>query len=195
MATDTLFLLIRHAQSTWNEAGIWQGHGDPPLSETGRGQAEALAKELDEEPVDALFSSDLARARETAAILAACWGVSVREDARLRELDVGQWTGLSRGEIETRDPALLARFEGGDPDARPGGGESRAEIRTRVRDVVTELDRVHAGQRVALVTHLGVIRALAPGAEPANAECQWALLSALREGWQGAPLAEGASAL
>ena len=65
--SDTSFLLIRHAESTWNAEGRWQGHGDPPLSERGRRQAAGLAHELASEPVDLLLASDLVRAAETAA--------------------------------------------------------------------------------------------------------------------------------
>jgi broad specificity phosphatase PhoE len=91
-------------------------------------------------------------------------------DRRLRELDVGTWSGLSRSEIEGRDPTTLHAFERGEPAIRPGGGESRIEIRERAHDFVCDLATRFAGQGVIVVTHLGVIRALVPGAEPSNAE-------------------------
>lgn len=165
----TSFLLIRHAESEWNASGRWQGHGDPPLSAHGREQAAALADELAGEAVEVLIASDLARSAQTAAILGARLALVPRLDARLREIDVGRWTGLTHAQIAERDAALLARFEAEDPDARPGGGETRREIRARVRAAAASLAREHAGRRVALVTHLGAIRALVPGAEPANA--------------------------
>jgi broad specificity phosphatase PhoE len=90
----TSFLLIRHAESEWNAAGRWQGHGDPPLSARGREQAAALARELEGEGVEVLIASDLARSAQTAAILGARWGLAPTPDARLREIDVGRWTGL-----------------------------------------------------------------------------------------------------
>ena len=96
---ETVFLLIRHAESTWNAAGRWQGQADPPLSELGRRQALQLARELAVEPVDCVIASDLARANETAAILAEVWGLGARLDPRLRELDVGAWAGLTREQI------------------------------------------------------------------------------------------------
>jgi broad specificity phosphatase PhoE len=117
-----------------------------------------------------LIASDLARCAETAAILGAHWGIVPRPDPRLREIDIGAWTGLTREQIEQREADLLARFEAEDLEARPGGGETRLEIRARVRAAAAELAQAHRGRRVALVTHLGAIRALVPGAELANAD-------------------------
>jgi len=168
-------LLIRHAESEWNALGLWQGHADPPLSRRGREQAAALAervaRELAECRVDILVCSDLQRAHETARAVGAVLGLEPRPDARYRELDVGCWSGLCRAEIEQRDADLLARFEAAhDLDVRPGGGESRREIRIRARDSVEDLLARHEGARVALVSHLGFLRALVPGVEPQNAE-------------------------
>jgi probable phosphoglycerate mutase len=162
---DARFLLIRHAESTWNAAGRWQGHGDPPLSPAGRQQAAALA----EQGIDVLIASDLARSAQTAAILGARWGVVPRFDARLREIEIGAWTGLTREQILAHDAERLAAFEAEQLETRPGGGETRLEIRARVRAAAAEFEAAHRGRRVAVVTHLGVIRALVPGAEPANA--------------------------
>lgn len=167
---ETSFLLIRHAESTWNAGGRWQGHGDPPLSARGRVQAARLAERLAGEGIELLIASDLARCAETAAILGARCGLVPRPDPRLREIDIGTWTGLTREQIEEREADLLARFEAEQLDARPGGGETRLEIRARVRSAAAELAAEHRGRCVALVTHLGVIRALAPGVELANAD-------------------------
>jgi broad specificity phosphatase PhoE len=166
----TRFLLIRHAESVWNASGRWQGQADPPLSERGRRQAEAVAADLAGIRFDVLISSDLARALETARIIGRVAGVEPQPDRRLRELDVGAWAGLGREEIARRAPERLARFESGDPDVRPGGGETRREIRQRVRRAFADLAARHDGRRVAVVTHLGVIRALLQGREFGNAE-------------------------
>jgi probable phosphoglycerate mutase len=163
-------MLIRHAESLWNASGRWQGHGDPELSPTGSVQARALADTLRHPRPDLLVASDLLRARQTALELARVWGLEARLDARLRELDIGSWTGLGREEIAARDPDGLARFDAGDPDLRVGGRESRNAIRQRARSFVEELAAAHSGARIALVTHLGFVRALIPDAEPANAE-------------------------
>lgn len=162
----TALLLIRHAESSWNAAGRWQGHGDPPLSERGRAQAIALARELAREAIDVLVSSDLRRAAETAAILGRERGLQPELDARLRELDIGDWEGLTRGQIECKAGDALRRFDAGDLDVRPGAGESLREIEQRALAAVAELVDAHPGQRLALVTHLGVIRALLGGSVP-----------------------------
>jgi broad specificity phosphatase PhoE len=88
----------------------------------------------------------------------------------LRELDVGAWTGLTRSEIEARDPERLTAFESGEPTIRAGGGETRLEIRLRARALLGHVAERHAGQRLIVVTHLGVIRALLPGVEPGNTD-------------------------
>lgn len=160
---ETRFLLIRHAQSTWNAEGRWQGQANPPLSEEGRRQAARLSRELADERVDCVIASDLGRAAETAAILAGVWGLTPELDSRLRELDLGSWTGLTRDQISRADSEALARFESGEPDARPGGGESRRELRRRVRAAAAQISREHAGRQIALVAHLGTVSGLRPG--------------------------------
>ncbi|UCE85487.1 MAG: histidine phosphatase family protein, partial [Deltaproteobacteria bacterium] len=109
-------LLIRHGQSTWNAAGRWQGQGDPPLSDAGRRQARALAGALAAARArfDALLSSDLARARETAAILGEALSLEPEIEPRLRERNVGSWSGRTRREIERSWPEELARVRAGD---------------------------------------------------------------------------------
>ncbi|MDG2335424.1 MAG: histidine phosphatase family protein [Myxococcota bacterium] len=176
-SADRSLCLVRHGQTDWNAEGRWQGHADPPLSRLGRAQAEALAlaleADLDGARVGLLACSDLGRTRQTAAPLETKLGLVATLDPGLRELDIGEWSGLQREAIAARDPELLERFEAGDPDARPPGGESRREIRRRVRLSVGRLvDRAPPG-RIVLVSHLGVIRALLPGAEPANADFIW----------------------
>jgi len=109
----TPLLLIRHAQSEWNAAGRWQGHADPPLSAAGRAQARALVEALacESERPTRIASSDLQRAREMAELLGLRLGLPVSVDRRYRELDVGEWSGLRRTDIERRDGVLLARFD------------------------------------------------------------------------------------
>jgi len=158
--SETALLLIRHAESTWNAAGRWQGHGDPPLSDRGREQANALARELARESIDLLVSSDLRRAAETAAILGSARGLQPELNPRLRELDLGDWEGLTREQIECTAGDVLRRFDAGDLDVRPGGGENLREIEQRAVSAVAELVDANPGRRLAVVTHLGVIRAL-----------------------------------
>lgn len=175
-ASQTELLLVRHGQTAWNAAGRWQGHADPALSALGREQTWALASTLRAERGErdavwsGLLASDLRRARETAEILGEVLGLEVEIESRLRELDVGEWAGLTRSEIERRDRSALLAFESGDPSVRPGGGESRAELRRRARDLVRDLGKRFSGERLIVVTHLGVIRALLPGTEPGHAD-------------------------
>ena len=167
-------LLVRHGQTPWNEQGRWQGHGNPGLTARGRAQAEALARALHEEAErhrwSRVIASDLARAHETARAVADLLALPVEIDLRLRELDVGAWSGLSREEIAIQDPETLHAFERGEPQIRPGGGESRVEIRERTHAFVQDVANRFTGEHVIVVTHLGVIRALVPGADPSNAE-------------------------
>jgi broad specificity phosphatase PhoE len=160
-------LLVRHGESTWNATGRWQGWADPPLSDLGRAQAEAAAPAA--APVDAVVSSDLQRARETASIIAAILELEGDVDVEpdLRERDVGDFTGLTRAEIEERWPGVLA--QGNASIARdPRFGESVEALAERVDAALRRLATAYAGQRVVVVTHGGVVRNLerAFGVEP-----------------------------
>jgi probable phosphoglycerate mutase len=144
----TTILLARHGETDWNRDGRWQGWADPPLNETGREQARALAEQLGSVPFDAVYSSDLGRAFETALIVAAPHGVDVTVDPGLREIDVGSWSGLTRAEIEER-------FGLDRPD-----GETREQHGRRVLAAVERIARANEGRRVLVVTHGGTMRAL-----------------------------------
>jgi probable phosphoglycerate mutase len=144
-------LLIRHGQSTWNAERRWQGHADPPLSDLGREQAVSAAKSVG--AVDLIVSSDLARARETAEIIADSIGVGpVAVVQALRERAAGEWTGLTREEIESGWPGAL------DDGVRPDGYEDDDVL---VKRVVPMLVAIAERVDVALVvTHGGVIGAV-----------------------------------
>jgi broad specificity phosphatase PhoE len=155
---------IRHGESLWNAEGRWQGQADPPLSERGRRQAEEAALRLEGLGIARLVASDLGRARETAQILGERLGLAPRFDPSLRELDVGRWSGHPPAEIERRWPEELARFRAGDLALRPGGGESRLALRERVERALAQLAAESAAP-CAVVSHLGVLRVLRPGAQ------------------------------
>ena len=106
----TTLILVRHGETDWNRDGRWQGHADRSLNDRGREQSRALADALAGEDVAAVYASDLSRARETAEIVAARLGRPVGVDARLREVDVGGWSGLTMAEIEARFPMEVARW-------------------------------------------------------------------------------------
>ena len=115
------------------------------------------------------MASDLARAQQTAEQIALALGLPVDADPRLRELDVGAWSGLTREQIRERDPETLRVFESGDPLVRPGGGEKRQALRD-APSTSRGSSRQIGLEAVIVVTHRGVVRALAPGANPSNAE-------------------------
>jgi broad specificity phosphatase PhoE len=161
--SEAVLLLVRHAESSWNASGRWQGHGDPVLTELGRAQALALARDLAGESIDAIVSSDLRRAVETAVILGEGRGLAPVLNPRLRELDLGDWEGLTRTEIENCAGEVLQRFDAGDREVRPGGGENLRELEARARSALREIIESHPGERLAVVTHLGVIRSLLGG--------------------------------
>lgn len=145
----TTILLARHGETDWNRDGIWQGWADPPLNDVGRAQARRLAEQLRETPFDAVYSSDLQRARETAELVAKPHGVPVISDPGLREIDIGSWSGLTRTEIDDRFPGGIR------PD-----GETRDQHAARVLEAVERIARANPERRILLVTHGGTMRAL-----------------------------------
>ncbi len=152
----TRLLLLRHGQSTWNAELRWQGAADPPLSERGVAQAEAVVVALGDTGFTAVVSSPLVRARQTAEIVADGLGLGpVETEARLRERDVGEWSGLTTDEIETRWPGLLDEWRAGRLDAIPGG---EGDITARVLEGLDRVIALHPGDTVLVVTHGGVIR-------------------------------------
>lgn len=150
-------LLARHGETEWNRLGRWQGHADPPLNDTGRAQAQALAGELADDGVAAIYSSDLQRASETARIVGDRLGLPVTEARALREIDVGSWSGLTRDEVRERFPEGFARWLAGEIGH---DGETREELAARVVPAIESIAETHPGALVLVVTHGGVIRAL-----------------------------------
>ncbi len=163
----TTFYLIRHGETDWNVSGRWQGHTDIPLNDIGRAQAARLAERLhDHGPhFDVLYSSDLLRAWETAQFAGRAVGMEPQPMSALREIDLGSWSGLTRAEIMERDPDTLAQVDAG-VDLPRGGAERFADLVARVSSAAEQLAEKHSGQRVALVTHGGVVRALLHHAAP-----------------------------
>ena len=148
----TGLFLVRHGQSTWNAESRWQGQADPPLSELGERQARAGAERLAADGgVDAIWTSDLVRAHRTAELVGAQLGLPVRVDGRLRERDAGEWTGLTRGEIEERSPGALAARRA------PPGFEQDGPLLARVTEALADIVATGA-TRVLVVTHGGVVR-------------------------------------
>ena len=157
----SLIYVARHGESTWNAEGRWTGHGDPPLSETGRAQAREACKTLSRHRFDAVSSSTLIRALETATIIASALGL--RQLDPMREFDerfAGQLSGLTSAEIEARWPGFLDRWRSGIPSEIPGGEPWQAFV-DRVLRGLRDL-QVTPG-RILLVSHMGVQRAIEHG--------------------------------
>jgi probable phosphoglycerate mutase len=167
----TRVLLVRHGQSEWNAIGRWQGQADPPLSDLGRRQAREAARAVG--AVDAVWSSDLQRAAETAAIVAADVGVGpVVLDPDLRERDAGEYSGLTRAEIEQRFPGYLAAHR------RPPGWEPDEHLLGRALRALRRIAQEVPGGDVLVVTHGGLVYTIedhlgADHGRLANAEGRW----------------------
>ena len=153
----TRILLARHGETDWNRVGRWQGHADPPLNDAGRTQAAELAERLAGDGIAAIYSSDLMRASQTARVVADRLGLAVVEDAGLREIDVGSWSGLTRAEVEQRFPQGYARWLGGEIGH---DGETREELTERVVGAVEQIAAEHPEGTILVVTHGGAIRAI-----------------------------------
>jgi broad specificity phosphatase PhoE len=154
----TTIFLARHGESDWNVERRWQGHADRPLTARGRAQAAELAERLRAVGLDAVYSSDLRRAAQTATVVARAGGLDVVEVPALREVDVGSWSGLTREEAQRRFPEeFQAWLSGGRgwPD-----GETYDEMAARVLTALDGILKEHWGGRILIVSHGGPIRAI-----------------------------------
>lgn len=149
---------IRHGTSTWNDERRIQGQLDPPLSEGGREQVRKLGERFRDTQVDAFYSSDLARARDTAAAIARQIGREPELVPELREIALGEWEGLKREEIMARYPEEWARWAAQQSwDIMPGGEGTQA-FEARVGAAIERIIQRHPSGRVLIVTHGGVIQ-------------------------------------
>lgn len=149
--------LVRHGETAWNAEGRVQGQVDAPLNELGVAQARALERALASERFDAVYSSDLSRARDTAEPLARQLGLPVRLDAALRERHYGMFETLTYAEVKQRFPADYARFAAREPDYDFVSGESLRNFFARSIACVAALAARHAGESILVVTHGGVL--------------------------------------
>jgi probable phosphoglycerate mutase len=147
---------IRHGETDWNTGHRVQGHTDVPLSTRGEEQARELAERLAGWPIEAIFSSDLRRALDTARPLADRLGLEVRIDPILRERNFGAFEGLHDSEVEAQLDDADAFWR--DPDTRPDGGESRRELWERVGGFLDRLLADPPADEIAIVSHGGTIR-------------------------------------
>jgi probable phosphoglycerate mutase len=153
----TELLVIRHGETDWNRAQRFQGQIDVPLNALGHEQARRLGERLAAERVDALYCSDLQRARETAAPLLAIWALPGQQRRALREQSFGVFEGLEPGEIRARHPTLWEHWLMQRADYALPEGESTRQFHGRVLSEVQALAASARGGRIALVTHGGVL--------------------------------------
>lgn len=158
--TTTQFILVRHGETDWNRQGRIQGHLDSPLNAEGMAQAGRLADRLRSESFDAIVSSDLGRARSTAEIIAAQTGHVVSVDARLRERNYGIFQGLTLRQAEARYPDAYSSYRDESVGHTIPGGESTRDCFARHLACLNQLAARHAGQRLVVVAHGGVLDGL-----------------------------------
>ena len=154
---STRLLLVRHGETAWNADGRLQGHLDIALNDVGRAQARRLAAALadEREPIDIIYTSDLARALQTAQAVADATGAALVDESGLRERAFGSFQGRTFAEIEAE------RWRRRDPDwAPPGAGESLLQFKERITHAVCALAAKNIGRHVAMFTHGGVLDVL-----------------------------------
>jgi len=157
---STWVYLIRHGEVEHAAEGRFFGHTDVALSATGLRQVEALARQLALEPIEAVYASDLTRARQSAAPLAGSRGLDPVVVPALREMAMGRWEGLTFPEIREREPDALARWLANLTTFPFPGGENLEDLRARVMPAFREILDRHAGGRIAVVAHGGPNRVI-----------------------------------
>jgi len=157
MQEQTTLLAIRHGETQWNAEERYQGHGDSPLTETGRNQIIALSLRMQKIQFDTLISSDLGRAQETASIIANYTGHSVETDSRIRERNYGILEGLTVPEIKTNYSEILNELNMNNPDYIIPEGESHQQHYQRNALFIKDLLNQKMGAKVALIIHGGVL--------------------------------------
>ncbi len=149
----TRLVLIRHGQTDWNVEGRWQGQADVPLNAHGLEQAQAIAKKVASSELQAIYSSDLQRARRTAEELSKLTGLEVRLDARLREIHQGEWQGMLVGEIQSRYKEAFLMRQKNPLTVSPPGGETVKQVKERVLSAIQDILHCYPHGRVAVVSH------------------------------------------
>ncbi|MYS95300.1 MULTISPECIES: histidine phosphatase family protein [Streptomyces] len=187
-------ILWRHGQTAWNVERRFQGTTDVELTETGVAQARRAARLLDALKPDAIVASDLKRAANTAAELAALTGLDVTHDEALRETYAGAWQGLTHEEIIARYGDEYAAWKRGEP-VRRGGGELETEVADRAAPVVLRhAEKLPENGTLVVVSHGGTIRTTIGrllALDPHNWEtlgglsnCCWSVLGEGARGWR-----------
>jgi len=155
----TTLILVRHGETEWNKARRFQGHLDSPLTRLGLAQAAQAAERLLTEQVSAVYSSDSGRAMQTAGAITKKLGLEITADLRLREMDVGSWSGLNDQEIKATHLAEWEAWQHDHAMAR-GGGENQLQVQERGVAALQTIATAHPGEVVVLVSHGGTIKSI-----------------------------------
>ena len=169
----TGLLLIRHAET--DMAGSFCGHSDPPVNERGRQQIEELVAGLTNSGIEAVYTSDLQRARSTAERIAQAFDLPWIAQSDLREINFGAWEGLSWSEIEIRDAAYARQWVIDYPSLPAPQGERFADLEDRVLQAISSLQARHEHGCAAVVTHGGVMRVVLERLCDKDSEEAWEL--------------------
>ena len=168
-----MIYLARHGETEDNARRVVQGSIDTPLNERGREQAQDLVEQVAGLGIAAIWTSQLARAAETARIVGDALGIEPRVDGRLAESRRGSWEGRSLDEIERSEPGAWAEWKRGGAGFRFPGGESLAEHQARV---LAAIEAVRAGDQPALVVaHGGTIRCAICANHPSGLDAFWSI--------------------
>ena len=161
MTEATRIVAIRHGETAWNIDTRIQGQLDVGLNANGRWQAQRVGHALADEPIAAIYTSDLQRARDTALSISQATSVALQTHESLRERGFGFFEGKTFAQIALTWPEAAVRWQKREPAYAPeGGGESLIAFRIRITDAVNQLAAQHAGQQIVLVAHGGVMDVL-----------------------------------
>lgn len=152
--------LVRHGETEWNALMKFQGHSDVPLSEKGREQAAQIGKRLASENIQGFYSSDLARAFETASLISSHHGMDIETVPDLRELHFGHWEGLTSQEIKESFTEKVKKWWDDPLSTRIPGGETLAEMVERNVRAIKNIVETNSGKNVVVVSHGGSIRSI-----------------------------------
>ena len=182
--------IVRHGETDYNAQHRWQGQIDVPLNALGLQQAEKLGTHFKNIDLDAVFSSDLSRAYETALAIAKPKGLDIIKDARLREMALGAFEGLTRPELDERFPQEVESWYASD-DYAPPNGESRSQTLARAYEAWQELIAHEQYETILLLSHGGTMRQLLKKVIPNQMEgirfgnTAISLLEKREDGWHG----------
>jgi broad specificity phosphatase PhoE len=159
----TSVYLVRHGQTAWNKEEIFRGRTDIPLNENGLRQAELVGEYLKGSNIHVVYSSPLARARETARRVAQVFNLKVLPLEGINDMSFGQWEGLPLKEVQTHDRDLFQQWRKEPHLVRLPGGESLDEVRIRAMAALEDVIRSNTGKNLVLVSHRVVIKVILCG--------------------------------